>query len=348
MLYKNQIILFFIFSIAFSVFIALLNYTVDPFQQYRKATFYQAPYINGRYLNAGMAKNFSYDSLIIGTSMTENFRIAEITEMLSFSKPIKLTVGGGSIFDESTILKTAIDTGRVKNVLFGLDIFCLKANPESYPLPGYLYDHDAFNDYHYLFNLDTLKRSLTYPFFQLLFKNHPRMDYARMYEWQHNVADQQFDAIKVLNDYQVQRTRFATNFPEKTSSFQYMKDNFDKILLPVIRENSRIHYHIFYPPYSILEYKLLAENRQLESYIKIKTYISKQLLQLTNVTLFDFQAKKAITHHLDNYMDARHYHQRLNHWMLEQMKASRFKVTNPQENADEFRRQVIHYSLQTP
>jgi len=342
--YKKNIRLLFTSALAFTCLIALLNYTVDPFQQYRKASFYQAPYINSRFLIAGMAKNFPYDSIIIGTSMTENFHIREVSDLLSFSKPIKLTVGGGSIFDEATILKTAIHTGKVQQVLFGLDIFGLRADPHTYPLPGYLYDNNVFNDYRYLFNLDTLKRSLTYPFFQLIFRNHPRMDYMRMFEWQYKTSKRQFNADKVINGYQTARTRFSVNFPPHISSYRYMRDNFDHLILPIIKQHPRISFSIFFPPYSILEYKLLAESGHLENYLKVKTHISKQLLPLTNVKLFDFQTNKIITYKLDNYMDTRHYHQRINHWMLEQMRSNHYRVTNPQRDETKLRNQTINFT----
>jgi len=348
MKYKKQILLFFVFSIACTSFIGLFNYIIDPFQQYRRSTFYQVPYINSRYLIAGMAKNFSYDSLIIGTSMAENFQIPEVSDMLSFSNPIKLTVGGGSVFDEATVLNTAIDTGKVKQVLFGLDIFCLRTDPNAYPLPGYLYDNNILNDYHYLFNLDTLKRSLTYPFFQLAFKNHPRMDYMRMFEWQFKTSKQQFSSTKVIKAYQIERTRLSLNFPPKISSYQYMKNNFDHLMLPIIKQNRFIHFTILFPPYSILEYKLLIENKHMETYLKIKTYISEQLLLLANVSLFDFQTEETITYNLDNYMDTRHYHQRINHWMLEQMKDDHYRIMDPLRSEIKLRHQAMSYTLPNP
>jgi len=348
MTYKKQILLFFIFSIIYTSFIGLFNYIIDPFQHYRKSTFYQAPYINSRYLIAGMAKNYSYDSLIIGTSMAENFHIREVSNILSFSNPIKLTVGGGSIFDESTIFKTAISTGKVKQVLFALDIFCLRSDPNTYPLPGYLYDNNILNDYHYIFNLDTLKRSLTYPFFQFAFKNHPRMDYMRMFEWQFKMSPQQFNATKVIKAYQIARTRLALNFPPKISSYQYMKNNFDHLILPIIKQNRTIHFTIFFPPYSILEYKLLTESRHLKTFLKIKTYMSEQLLLLKNVSLFDFQTEEAITYNLDNYMDTRHYHQRINHWMLKQMKDDHYRVMNPLRDEVKLRNQAMSFTLPKP
>jgi len=342
--YKKNIRLFCFSTLAFTCLIALLNYTIDPFQQYRKSTFYEAPYIYPRYLNAGMAKNFSYGSVILGSSTSENFRLSEVASLLSYPDPIKLTVGGSSIFDDTTQLNTAIATGKVKKVLYGLDIICLKADPDRYPLPSYLYDQDTINDYHYLFNFDTLKRALTYPLFQFAFKHHPRMDYNRMFEWQHNVSDKQFNRANVLHDYKLQQRRFSLNFSAEFSSYTSMKQHVDHLLLPIIEHNKAIHFDIFFPPYSVLEYKLLANNNQLNTDLAIKMYISKQLLKLSNVSLFDFQTATSITSQLDNYMDLRHYHQRINHWMLTQIQEANFKVENPRLNDAILRKQVKKFT----
>lgn len=49
---------------------------IDPFEVYHKATAFIPPITNGTqlYSNAGIAKNYAYDSVVIGSSMTENFR----------------------------------------------------------------------------------------------------------------------------------------------------------------------------------------------------------------------------------------------------------------------------------
>ena len=47
---------------------------VDPFQIYRLADLYRPPIDNTTqvYSNAGIVRNFEYDSAIVGTSVTEN------------------------------------------------------------------------------------------------------------------------------------------------------------------------------------------------------------------------------------------------------------------------------------
>ena len=54
---------------------------VDPFEVYHKATAFIPPITNSTqsYSNAGIAKSYDYDSVIIGSSMTENFTPSQLT-----------------------------------------------------------------------------------------------------------------------------------------------------------------------------------------------------------------------------------------------------------------------------
>lgn len=58
-----------------AAFLCALVIFVDPFQIYRLATRYIPPIDNTTqvYSNAGIVRNYAYDSAIVGTSVTENF-----------------------------------------------------------------------------------------------------------------------------------------------------------------------------------------------------------------------------------------------------------------------------------
>ena len=64
---------------------------IDPFEVYHKATAFIPPITNGTqlYSNAGIAKNYAYDSVVIGSSMTENFRPSQLNRLVGgqFVKP---------------------------------------------------------------------------------------------------------------------------------------------------------------------------------------------------------------------------------------------------------------------
>jgi hypothetical protein len=363
--YKSAMKLFFILTVLISFLIVAVNYVVDPYQQYRKAKFYQVMFMNGteRYLNAGLAKTFPYDSVVIGSSMTQNFIISEVTKDLGFQKPIKLTVSGGNIFEETTILKTAIRTGKVENVLFGIDIMALPDAESRSQLPLFLYDEDIINDYKYLFNLDTFKRAIVYPVLPFLVsKDHPRRNYNLMYQWQHLFDESYFDAKKVLK---IWRDIVGSTDSKKTDMLQHVGDkhgsyvssqgqslldmelSLDKFLVPILERRQDINYIFFFPPYSILTYKVLEKEGSLQDFIKMKKYISQRLSRYPHVELYDFQTAKEITYNLNNYMDLSHYHQKVNTWMLEKIREKAYRVTpdNVDLYASELREQTISYSV---
>ena len=57
---------------------------IDPFQIYRLATRYMPPIDNTTqvYANAGIVRHYDYDSAVVGTSVTENFRPSQMETLL--------------------------------------------------------------------------------------------------------------------------------------------------------------------------------------------------------------------------------------------------------------------------
>jgi hypothetical protein len=62
----------------------------------------------------------------------------------------------------------------------------------------------------------------------------------------------------------------------------------------------------------------------LKTVEQFKRHLFTQLAHYPNVKIYDFQASKEVTCNLDNYKDLLHYHQRVNRWMLEQMKQENY------------------------
>ncbi len=332
MTYIKSIQLFVLTTTLIVLVVAIINFSIDPFQQYRKATFHKTLFTKNLYLNAGLIKNYNYDSIVIGSSMTQNFIINDIYKILEYKRPIKLPIAGGSIIEHCTIMDSAIKSKKVKNVLLGLDIFSLKTSTNR--LPSYLYDYNIFNDYLYLVSIDTLKRSLLYPFLHYTIKaTHPRMNYNLMFQWQHLYTEDDFNATKVIDSIK----KKSINLDGEKDQNNLLKDrisNVDKYLVPLVKNNPNINYVIFYPPYSILTYNKMEEEGSLDGFIETKRYIFQKLNRYNNVKLFDFQVANNITHNLNNYKDLTHYHQKINTWMLEKIKQNQFLLT--EENIEEY------------
>ena len=81
--------------LAMAVPAAAIVYT-DPFFHYHAPLGrFAYPINNQRYQNDGITRHFSYDSIITGTSMTENFKKSEADEIFG-ADFIKVPFSGGS------------------------------------------------------------------------------------------------------------------------------------------------------------------------------------------------------------------------------------------------------------
>ena len=133
-------------------------FAIDPYYHYHTPWFgLQATPFQERYCNAGLAEHFDYDSVIIGSSMTENFRASWFDEAFS-CKTIKLSYSGARSINTKTIMEKVFEHGGVRNDFFGLDTALLTSAPDftHFDIPEYLYDGIGGNDVNYLLNINIL------------------------------------------------------------------------------------------------------------------------------------------------------------------------------------------------
>ena len=341
---KSEKLILVWFSVAcfFLLFAGLFNYAVDPYQQYRRATFYPVLFEkNHRYINPGLAKTYDYQSIIIGSSMTQNFIIGEVEKKLHFSKAIKLCMSSATGYEMKQILKTAFKHKKVEAVLYGIDLASFFGKPDKVEsdvdFPFYLYDDDLINDYKYLFNFDVVLKGISAligPYFD---KNNLLYQYNYMWQWQHSF-DNAFGKEKALNRY-LARHRPNKKFRKTSQYVADFKNSINQNLLSLITAHPETTFILFYPPYSILAFYDWNRNGTMEVSIEFKHYIYEKIKKYDNVKLYDFQSAKEIVLNLDNYRDFSHYHQKINTWMLEEIAQNNYRVT--EENIDSYDKRLL-------
>lgn len=340
MAYKKWIKIVFISFFIASASLIGFNYCVDPMQQYRISSFYPIYFTPSkeRYLNAGLSKNYSYNSIVLGTSHSANFIISEVERNLNFNQTIKLCLSAGSGKELGITLQTSIDSNKkLKSVLWGVDILSFSGSPnrergKSGSFPIYLYDKEIWNDYKYLYSIDTFMytlKALLYPI--IIPRDDPLFNFNHMYQWQHN-SEAKFTIDSVMQSYTKQKKEYSSRNKERYS-LAYLKKNFDINFFDTIKNNPHIHFKIFFPPYSLLYFKVLEESEIFDDVTDFKRYLVHELSTLPNVTLYDFQIANEITSNLNNYKDTSHYHQKINSRMLEEMSQGKYIVSD--ENIDE-------------
>lgn len=89
-----------------------LVFCVDPFEIYHRAWFYQPAYSSDAqmYANAGVARSYDYDSVIIGSSVTENCLPSVYARALGGSF-VKLCMNAGQARDHAKMLSLFFAAG---------------------------------------------------------------------------------------------------------------------------------------------------------------------------------------------------------------------------------------------
>ncbi len=106
-------------------------------------------------------------------------------------------------------------------------------------------------------------------------------------------------------------------------------------------------FDIFFPPYSVLAYKRAIEKGLMKDLLEFKRYLVYSTKDLHNVQFFDFQIAQNVTHDLNNYRDFTHHSEKINRWILEQIKASNYFVdeSNIEQNIETLFKQTNDWSI---
>lgn len=272
-----------ILLVAIGAFVAV----VDPYQQYHCRE--NAYCGTQRSEIAGVARNHLYDAFVTGSSMAMNHYPEQIDSLWGW-RTKNFSIMGATFDDYAIILPFVIAQGKAKNVILDLDVFSFAR--ERAAVPKYLYDGNVLTDYEYLYNYTSLSSAIGY-------LRHPVPEKG-LYHFNSTVG---FDALK--ENYR--KAALNDSYESETYDFALMRERFDNSLRKVISDSGEgINWYVYFPPYSIAEFMLLYKYGDLDAYMQFKEYATSVLLQLPNVTLYDFQNAPWITN-LHEYMDVRHH-----------------------------------------
>ena len=294
--------------------VAVLVFCIDPFYHYHDAWF-DLPVVleNAVYQTPGAARNFEYDSVIVGTSMTENFRASWFDEAMGW-KTLKLSYSGARSNDLKAILEQ-IYSGEEspENIVMDVNAYQLTVEPETaYAVrPEYLYDQNPFSDVYYLYNQDVLLAGMSRVVDKFTGRE-SNLDDA--YTWE---EEEHFGIARTLEAERHQRVILEQGIQEVRRPGQSVCDqNLDNVL-PIIAAHPETTFHIFYPPYSMLYWEEEIIKGTLEDMIAVYGRSMERLLEYDNVRVYYFQNEKEIISNLDNYRDSTHYRPEYNKYICE-------------------------------
>lgn len=320
-----------------------LTVIIDPFFHYHKPLKGVSYSINDEiYINDGIAKHFSYDAVIVGTSMTENFKTAEADAIFN-ADFIRLSSMGEGFKKINDTLETAIRSNPdLKLVIRSVDDawFVTGADwvaREEYP--EYLYDDKLWNDVNYLYNKDIFWKHTVGSLIRTI-KGIPMGtfdDYG--FGWPDQTGKE-----NVLKIYQRPERNIKQVTQEETDEFfGLLESNLQQNLLGTIEQNPDITFYLFFPPCSICWWDSLHQNgdQVVKRRIDLEEYVIEKLIAYPNVHLFSFYDNFELIADLDNYLDDTHYSKEINTQILKWMKAGEYELT--EENYHEYIQKITEF-----
>ena len=287
------------------------------------------------YSNPGIAKNYSYNAVLLGSSMVENTDVSELNRLFGCTT-IKVPYSGGSSFNHRTILDVCYRAGKqIDYVFWSLDEYALttEADKPRYPLPTYLYDDSRFNDLCYLLNLDIFYFYTLKDLYGTL--THRSGIMMRDGSW---VADESI----YCRENALASIKYPMEQKDSKGELLYgerLADNLKYNILPMIEEHPETEFRFYLVPYSISYWYQSRQNGTLDAELYAARKAIGEILHHDNARVYFFQDETEIITDLDLYKDYTHFKPEINSWMSQEMAQGTHLLTkeNYGQTLDAFR-----------
>ena len=318
---KRWLIIWMLLFAAGIVCVSLLTAWLDPFFHYhapREEYFYKLDHERAQ--NDGILKQFSYDAVITGTSVTQNFKTSEFDALFGTSS-VKTCFAGATYREIADRLETAFSASDIRYVVRSLDVSLLVTDRDELradmgEYPEWLYNETLLDDIQYLYNLDVLS-DYCVPMLLRRLKGEaggmtPFDEYSSWDRYTHFGTEEVAAAMQApLSGESVEQRHMSGE------ERRMLRENLGQNVIAQIEAHPETTFFLFFPPGSLGFWKdryregtslLLAE--AMEEAMRL-------LLPYENVRLFCFSADEEITTDPANYSDVVHYGPWINSRILE-------------------------------
>ncbi|WP_027207503.1 hypothetical protein [Butyrivibrio fibrisolvens] len=273
---------------------------------------------NEVYKNDGICKNWEYETLVTGTSMTQYISTRQVDEVFGTSTVRATFYGEGYRRINDNIITSLDHNKNLKRVIRCVDPiwfvcdwdFLEYGTYDAYPT--YLYDEDWTNDFSYIFNLNIIKNDLI-PTIWNTAKGTPSFTFDGKIDYEEGGID------KVKESYERPPKEIKEIDPEETKTMmECLERNIDINLVSTIKENPDVTFIIYFPPYGLFFWDSLMQmgpDTVLRRY-DMEQYVIEQLLTCENVELYSFLDCFEITTDMNNYVDNLHYIPAVNEYII--------------------------------
>jgi hypothetical protein len=295
--------IFVIFTVIWSVLLAGVNFIVDPLQIYRRDD-HPVFFKTMRYQIPGLVKHYDYDTILVGTSHSANFRPSDLDASMG-SKSLNLSVNSSSGWEQNKIVSLALSTRSLTNVIWEMNYRTFDMNPTerigSGVFPLYFYETSPATHFYYLYSLDGLRQSWK----RLTRQGHK--DIETINSWEARYAHL-FDGKHIKEHY-------CTRVNENRRPGHYLgyEGALDTYLVKLAASHRETLFSVFLPPLSYLNYLLPNE---LAEFVRFRQLVFETAKSHENIIVLDFNSRFDWIGDPMNYKDIEHYSADISREML--------------------------------
>lgn len=296
------------------VFFAALVVVVDPFFHYHEPILgMKAVLTDKEYQCIGTLKNFDYDSVIVGSSVCENYNNHWFDDKFGV-KSVKAVRSYGATADLTYFLDVAYQEHDIKYVFYNIDPGALAGEPyvtfEETGCPMYLYDDNPINDIQYLLNKDVIFKKIPYMISKSFIGQY---DEGESYNWAQWKYFSEHDMLaQYMRNPNIEETKAADYYIEQC-------DANIALIEEIVKAHPETDFIFFYPPYSMVWWDNISRDGDLDSYLFNMKRCCASLIKYDNVRFYSFIDNEEICTNLDNYMDVLHFSAQINHYIVDNL-----------------------------
>lgn len=303
---------------------ALAVYLVDPFEHYRESAILPL-YDQESYNNPGIAKNYDYNAVILGTSMVEMSHPSVIDECFGVSS-VKLPMRGSHTAQMGWQLAHVLDTHELKLAILAVDAYSLMGPPDDMEeIYDYLWNDSVLDDVGYLLNLDVLLVRVP-----RMLRNLGRSTATKrddMYQW----TDVTFSAQSVFDSFSFQPQREMT---DPDYRLERSTENIRRHIETYVAAHPETTFKIYMPPYSVAYWYVMTRGGLSEQQYRSRARVCELLLDYPNVEIYDYSSRLEWITDLDNYFDYSHHSGDISDAIMCAMAAGENRVTSVEDMAE--------------
>lgn len=315
------------------------NWIVDPFHFYHRPWFAIGFSKNQRLQNPGIARQFDYDAVLLGTSRTESFQTSALQRALDLNI-INLSVSASLVTEQALLLDVVLQNQAIERVVWEINYPSFSLGDRLYDrhgdrvlslglgtFPNYLYEVGPETPFRYLLSLDILFESVR------AIRGQRPDNYDTLHYWvdQFEYSEARVRAAwKHRGDYWTAARR--TYLAQHTPTPREVQDVFVQRVERVIQQNPQVQFDLLLLPVTVLEYGMdfrIVRGR-FEARLSLNEAVARTQAKFSNVRVFNFQGDKQLTHDFSRWKDLEHFDAATNELIMNAIAQGDYQATSHQ------------------